>query len=79
VADAVVKRSISLPGTQAAQIDEARGDVAFSVWMQRAAEMRLRHEATGVDAPSGVRAVTQQVPTSAQARANVTPRPKRGK
>jgi len=77
MAEAVVKRSISLPVDLAAAIDEARGMVPFSTFV--ADRLRRGMSAT----PAGVQAVRSQVatrqPTSAEARANVRARPKGSK
>jgi hypothetical protein len=80
VPDAVVKRSISLPTDVVARVDEARGDIPFSRWLLRAVELRLDGHAPADSI--GVRAVTDQVGrarSSAEARAGVVARPKRGK
>lgn len=74
MAEAVVKRSISLPADLVARIDEDRGDVPLSTWLRRAAESRLDVPPIG----GGVRAVTPQVPGSRAAKADVKPRPKTG-
>lgn len=61
---ASINKTISLPEEMAQEIDAARGDVTFTVWVRRAIEARLERDGLGLGAE-----LTPATPTPRRKRA----------